>query len=604
MSLSFANPLGFWALLGIPAVLAIHFLQRRAKRTVVSTLFLLEQLRRESAGGPRVERLRSSIPLWLQLLMVLLMTWLLVQPRWLEKSPVQRIAVVLDGSASMMVSRERAEKEVPAMLSRLSTLGTQAEYFLMDTRLEAEHLYYGSERSALLAAMKLWEPSAGTHDSSPALRLARSLVGAEGLVVLVTDHVQPELPFSARQLALGEPLQNAGLAGTEVTEEDGRTVWKATLRNYGTEPRQREWWLELPGGVSTVHSPVALAPGQTMQLSGEYPADAAGITLRISPDEFTADDSAPLLKPKAKTLKVLLPPALPDDDGATLYQKLFTSLPDTEIAADEASADVVAVHYDPLDPKTPTRPACVFLRDPRPDAPVLTGMVLAEKHPFMEGLNWNGLRCQDVIPMPVRDSDEVLLWQGQRALLFLRGAPEARQLCFNFDLRKSNARRLSAFVIAAHRFFDDVRSRKVALEERNAECAQKLRPAVNTGADAPPVVLSWNAGDRTRRKEYSPAQARIIAAPDLPATFEIRQGEELLVRGAAHFADVREADFTAAGKADEVKDAAAAMVERQSREDHYWRIWALALLAALVGSWYFLGRRTRQSAAETPAALA
>ena len=70
---TFANPLGLLALLGIPAVLAIHFLQRKARELPVSTLFLLDHTRREAAGGRRFERLIPSIPLWMQLLAVLLL---------------------------------------------------------------------------------------------------------------------------------------------------------------------------------------------------------------------------------------------------------------------------------------------------------------------------------------------------------------------------------------------------------------------------------------------------------------------------------------------------------------------------------------------------
>ncbi|HRJ10726.1 MAG TPA: BatA domain-containing protein, partial [Prosthecobacter sp.] len=100
-SLTFANPLGLWALLGLPVVVAIHFLQRRQRRVTCTTLFLLEQMRRESRTGNRFEKLRVSIPFWLQLLMVLLLAWLLAQPRWLGRDAVQRVAVVLDASASM-----------------------------------------------------------------------------------------------------------------------------------------------------------------------------------------------------------------------------------------------------------------------------------------------------------------------------------------------------------------------------------------------------------------------------------------------------------------------------------------------------------------------
>ena len=45
---------GFSALLGVPAILLIHFLQRESRRVVVSTLFLIEQLAPISAQGRRV----------------------------------------------------------------------------------------------------------------------------------------------------------------------------------------------------------------------------------------------------------------------------------------------------------------------------------------------------------------------------------------------------------------------------------------------------------------------------------------------------------------------------------------------------------------------
>src|SRR2546423_8253997 len=106
MNLIFANPLGLWALLGIPAILLIHFLQRESRRVTVSTLFLLEQLNPISAQGRRLERLRNSAPLWLQLLAVLLATWLLTQPRWVRKDSTQSIVVALDSSISMTVFRD------------------------------------------------------------------------------------------------------------------------------------------------------------------------------------------------------------------------------------------------------------------------------------------------------------------------------------------------------------------------------------------------------------------------------------------------------------------------------------------------------------------
>jgi len=46
MNLILTNPLGLLALLSIPALIIIYFLQRRAKVIPVSTLFLLEKSQR------------------------------------------------------------------------------------------------------------------------------------------------------------------------------------------------------------------------------------------------------------------------------------------------------------------------------------------------------------------------------------------------------------------------------------------------------------------------------------------------------------------------------------------------------------------------------
>ena len=56
MRLVLANPAGLWALMAIPLVLLIHFLQEQSRRVRVSTLFLLERVQPESVGGARLER--------------------------------------------------------------------------------------------------------------------------------------------------------------------------------------------------------------------------------------------------------------------------------------------------------------------------------------------------------------------------------------------------------------------------------------------------------------------------------------------------------------------------------------------------------------------
>ena len=133
MNLVITNPAGYWALLGIPAVILIHFLQRQAKVLPISTLFLLAQTHRESVSGRRFDRITNSIPLWLQLILVLLLTWLLLEPRSVRPASVQQVAVVLDSSASMGVFRERLHEALSARLPGLRGTAARLELFIFES---------------------------------------------------------------------------------------------------------------------------------------------------------------------------------------------------------------------------------------------------------------------------------------------------------------------------------------------------------------------------------------------------------------------------------------------------------------------------------------
>src|SRR3954470_12295170 len=94
----FANPAGLWVLLGVPAILVIHFLQQRARTARTSTWFLIEKLAPDSARGPTWHRLGNSRSFWLQLIAVLLAAWVLAEPRWVREESAQTVVVVFDAS--------------------------------------------------------------------------------------------------------------------------------------------------------------------------------------------------------------------------------------------------------------------------------------------------------------------------------------------------------------------------------------------------------------------------------------------------------------------------------------------------------------------------
>lgn len=578
--LTLANPLGLLALLGIPAVLAIHFLQRKSIELPVSTLFLLERTRRDAASGRRFERIIPSIPLWMQLLAVLILSWFLAEPRYQKAASVQRIAVVLDSSASMGVFKTEAIARLIAELPKFQGPAASIELTAIEVAPGRPRVYAGSSIDELRAALEKWQPLDGLGDPSQALRLARSLVSREGSVIYLTDTPGEPLPFDARLLAVGEPVENVGFTGVTFSTEEGATVWRALVRNYGKVAADRTWSIQTATG-GTEPRPIRLEPGALITLQAAYPTDAKNVRLVLSPDRFPLDDSFPLVAPKPKTLALFTAtsPAFAD-----LTAKLLSSLDATLPTTDAATADLSITSYDPLDPVLPPGNSIVFVEDGTRAGAYLKGGILAEAHPLLDSLNWQALLVRETIELDRLPSDSVLLWQEKRPLIFLREGPATRQLCFNFDLRHSNASNQPAFIVLLHRFAESIREQKVAPSSENLETGQAIRIAAASG-----VPLQVSATDSTGNP--LPAKPAPGLAPLTPGFLTVRQGEKILLDAAVHFADTREADFSACGSSAETSASNISIIERHTRPDPLWRVWILLLLTALLISWKFTTRR-------------
>lgn len=556
---TFGFPPGFWALLAIPAVLAIHFLQRQSRRVVVSTLFLLETLPPESAAGRRFERLRSSVPLWLQLLSVLLLTWLLVQPRWIRRDSVQQVVIILDASVSMSAFPTERQSALAALLKRLGRVAATTEWKLVESDTAHPALYSGTNAARLLQVAAAWQPHLGAHDFAPAFAAAQTLLHGTGTIVFLTDRPVP-VPEAVHLLAMGHPLENCGFAGSAI--EDGQ--WRVLVHNYGAQPQRRQWWIESAGQKSPLNE-VAIPPGQTATLTGAFPAGADRCEVVLTPDDFTWDDRVPILLPKPKAIAIAAGDAPPK--SREFFSRLLASLPHRAVGA--AEPDLRLAMFDPFHPEIPPAPAILFIDDPLPKE-YLVGEIVAENHALTEGLNWSGLLCREATPMPAEPGDRTLVWSGSRPLVFLRPTPAGPLLVVNFDVSASNATRLPAFVLLLHRYVEEVRTRKVTPESGNFECHQALAVASDPRLPAPALA---GAGPGPLR------------APDRPGFFTVQQGNLALLQGAAQFADVREADFREAARIDQGSAAEKHLLARNTRGDFLAPVWLLGLALAMCTSW-------------------
>jgi len=573
--LVFSNPLGLLALLGIPAVLAIHFLQRRAVEVPVATMFLLERVMREPSVGRRFDRLLPSLPLFFQLLAVMVAAWLLSGPSFPREGSVARVAVVVDSSASMWPFRDCALEALEVALPRLQGTAAAIELSVFDADPREPMIFAGTSVAGMAAHLREhWQPNGAAVDPTRSLQIARSRVSQQGTVVWLSDTPRNPMPHGAAMIAVGREIENVGFTGASVTGDPGGLRWRATVRNYAPTPQSRVWALHTAAGASAQRV-IELPPHGLATIEGPFPEGAERVRLEMAGDEFPLDDVLPMVVPQPKRLAA----RSLGETAAGLTEKLVAAVEGLEAADETSDVDLwIAGSADGAIPDVGA--AILFAGDAGETAREWRkGAVYAEAHPLVDGLNWQPLAVREAAAFAALESDHVLVWQAETPLVLLRSMAGGERLMINFDVAKSNAAQLPAFVVMLHRFVERTRSAKIAPEVLMLEAGQRIRLAHGTGA--PLEILATDAAGRALDHQDG------LTAPPAPAFLTINQGGVRLLDAAVFFADTAEADFSSCGEADTLGEAAAAARDRHVHADPFWQLWVMVLLAAVIAAWKY-----------------
>ncbi|MFA6287923.1 MAG: BatA domain-containing protein [Opitutaceae bacterium] len=581
---TFANAAGFWALLGVPAVLAIHFLQQRSRTAVISTLFLLETLAPESRGGRTWSRLRASRVLLLQLLAVLLATWVLTGPRWLRGESSQTVVVVLDSAVGMGAFRAEAVAAARGKLAASESRAAHTEWVVMTSDPRQPPLYSGPDRAAAGAALSGWRPRLGTHDYGPAIRLARQLAGAGGLSWFITDS-RAKVPTDQPAVGVGHALANVGFAGGRVERDGTLTVWRALVSNHADTPQRRTWWVEQAGARSTAES-VELPPGALVELSARFPDNADACTLVLEADGFAEDDRLPLIRPVPKALTAAIGA---DGETGAFFKKLLEGVDGVTLTG----AQPVRLRIERTQAVQGREWGAAILLPVSATAGrrLEVAPVVPEKHPLVADLNWQGLLGPGPSWLTRLPEDEALLWQAGAPLVWLRPGPDdARQLVLNFNWEASNAGRLPGAVLLLRRFVERVRDAQPGRYARNFDTGERvwLREADTAGDAALSVEFRAASGTPAVVRSVSGGERAVLRTPGEAGFLTVKRGGQVLVDGAVQFADARQGDFRAAETFATGLPAAtaAAAFEHNTRADPFATSWLALLGVILLGSWW------------------
>lgn len=286
------NPAGAWALLGLVGVIALWMLKKKANRVPVPSLLLWQRMQAETRQSRPLERLRSRLLLWLQLLMVLLMTLALMRPTTIGESQGEAV-FVFDLSASMQTvdeggktRLERAQAEALRLLDGMRE--DEAITILAAGPAFEQIISRATDHTQVRRAIEGLSPTNGTGDLSGALALADALKrDIDGLRIYVfSDGACP--PFSdAQLLAAGVPSEN--LALTDVSMQPESAAAFARVKNYGAA-REAELECYADGALCDVRT-VSIDENAEAGVRFVIPSTAQIVTVRLSREDALAADN-------------------------------------------------------------------------------------------------------------------------------------------------------------------------------------------------------------------------------------------------------------------------------------------------------------------------
>jgi hypothetical protein len=178
-------PLWGWGLLALipPAILALYFLKLKRQPLAVPSTYLWSRTIEDLHVNSLWQRLRQSLLLLLQLLLIVLLAITLIRPGWKGTELIgHRFIFLVDKSASMAATDvgtggtsrlDEAKTQIRNLIEQMKT-GDQAMIISFSSRAIADQSYTG-DRKLLRTKLDLISQTSHTSDLNEALRAASGL---------------------------------------------------------------------------------------------------------------------------------------------------------------------------------------------------------------------------------------------------------------------------------------------------------------------------------------------------------------------------------------------------------------------------------------------
>ena len=378
----FLAPIALAGLAFVPVVVAFYLLKLRRDERVVPSTLLWQRLVADVEANAPWQRLRRSLLLLLQLLLVAVLALLAARP-FLERPAgfARDLVLVMDASASMAASDVAPSRMAEARaraIEALRDLPAGGHVSVIAAGRTARVVTNAtSDLGHVRAAIESIAPEPAAGDMSDALRLASALAARAGdaEVLVVTDGaispaptVRVEAPV--RTITVGRQRHNQAIVALAVRTAPSsvtRSVF-VSVANLDVESASRR--IELYGDGRLLEArDIFLDPVARADVSiDDLPRDVAVVEVRLTDrdgaaaDQLATDDRAWAVVPSDKLRRILLVSA-----GDPYLTSALTHLPGTELYGVTPDAFGPSTHAELFD-------LVIFedgLPDQLPDRPTL-----------------------------------------------------------------------------------------------------------------------------------------------------------------------------------------------------------------------------------------
>lgn len=291
----FASPLGFLALLAVPAIVLMYLLKQKYQEKEIPSLFLWKKAFPETKSEQPWQKLRKNLLMLLQIAAAALLAAALAGPYVMGRMQVTDYVLALDCSMSMQAedvgrSRFAAAKEAAREIVENAPAGS-AFSLVAITEEPYVSLSASTDAQAVLRRLDALQATAGGADWQTAktlLQTEKTVLGGE--ILLFTDDYGRLEGLSAAEYIWNGGGENAALTLLSHRKEADSLLALTHVQNYGKESCERTVTLYADGAAfDTVWVELAAGEGQDIPFTG-IPPETQTLMARIFPEDALAAD--------------------------------------------------------------------------------------------------------------------------------------------------------------------------------------------------------------------------------------------------------------------------------------------------------------------------